>query len=152
MSARASLDPASRTPVRSAWVGVDFARDSPVRSTRAWLPLLTLALLVALAIAALRIDLIRTRYALARAAERERILIEEQRRLIVRKRSLRGPTGLAALAQDRGFAPIERALSLPDPMPSPETPARGLGRAAERALDRLPPVAAAAADPGSSSP
>ena len=66
--------------------------------------------------AAVRIDLIRTRYALASVMDVERALIEEQRNLIVRRRQLRDPVELAVQARARGFRPISVVLSLPDPI------------------------------------
>lgn len=112
---------------RPAWVGVDHSATRPRPRTRGLLPLLALALLVALGVAALRIDLIRTRYALATVMAEENALIEEQRELIVRKRQLRDPVELAVQARERGFRPPAQVFRLPDPL--------GAGAA-------LPPVAA----------
>ena len=69
----------------------------------------------ALGVAALRIDLLRTRYAVSAAMERENELIEEQRQLIVRRRQLRDPVELAVQARERGFRPPAHVVSLPDP-------------------------------------
>ena len=46
---------------KRAWIGVDFANFATNQPSRALLPLLVLALIVALGVASLRIDLIRTR-------------------------------------------------------------------------------------------
>ena len=73
------------------------------------------ALIAALGVGALRIDLIRTRYAMASALAEEKALIAEQRRLIVRRRQLRDPVELAVQARARGFQPAAGILSLPEP-------------------------------------
>jgi len=79
------------------------------------LPLLVLALITALGIEALRIDLIRIRYAMASVVKRESDLLEEQRELIVRRRQLRDPVGLAVAARARGFRPPHQIIVLRDP-------------------------------------
>ena len=102
------------------WVGFDFSEANDPRRARSLVPLLLVALIVALGIAALRIDLIRTRYAVAAAATAENALIEEQRALTARKRELRDPTVLAVKARERGFRPPAHAFSLPDPIVAAE--------------------------------
>jgi hypothetical protein len=100
---------------RQAWIGIDVS-SAPVRRTpRGLYPLFAVALLVALGVAAVRIDLLRTRYAVSAAMERENALIEEQRQLIVRRRQLRDPVELAVQARARGFRPPTHVVSLPDP-------------------------------------
>ncbi len=103
------------TEERGAWIGVDLSGEGRPRRARALVPLLILTLITALGIAALRIDLIRTRYALAAATERETTLIEEQRALIAHNRQLRDPVTLAVEARRRGFRPAARIFSVPDP-------------------------------------
>ena len=103
------------TEERGAWIGVDLSGEGRARRARALVPLLILTLITALGIAALRIDLIRTRYAMAAAAERENALIEEQRALVAHKRQLRDPVTLAVQARKRGFRPAARIFSVPDP-------------------------------------
>lgn len=102
-------------PDRNAWIGVDFARFGSRPVSRSWVPLAMLALLAALAVAALRIDLIRTRYALADALEREQTLISEQRALIAEQRRLREPTTQAARAGALGLRPAETVYFVVDP-------------------------------------
>ncbi|MAG32986.1 MAG: hypothetical protein CL908_19080 [Deltaproteobacteria bacterium] len=99
------------------WIGVDFSDSNDARSTTALLPLLVVALVSALGVAALRIDLIRTRYAMSTAMTEEKSLIEEQRALIVRRRQLRDPVELAIQAHQRGFRPSAHVLTLPEPLP-----------------------------------
>lgn len=106
---------------RRSWIGVDLARVSLAPRSRTFVPLIVVALVAALGVAALRIDLIRTRYALAANLAEEQTLMEEQRALIVRLRGLRDPSALAALAEERGFRPAERVIALTDPMPGPRT-------------------------------
>lgn len=103
---------------RQAWIGIDVSKE-PVRpAPRGLYPLFALAVLVALGVAAVRIDLLRTRYAVAAAMERENELIEEQRQLIVRRRQLRDPVELAVKARERGFRPPAHVVSIPDPAPA----------------------------------
>lgn len=103
---------------RPGWIGVDFARLTSAPPTRTFVPLVVIALLAALGVASLRIDLIRTRYALAANLEEEQRLTETRRALLVRLRGLRDPATLAALAEARGFRPADHVLSVADPMPS----------------------------------
>ena len=134
---------------RRSWIGVDLAKVSFAPRSRTFVPLIAVALLAALGVAALRIDLIRTRYALAANLEQEQSLLEEQRALIVTLRGLRDPSVLAALAQERGFRPAERVIALSDPMPGPITTtgpagplpdARGFAALEPRSADSLPAV------------
>jgi hypothetical protein len=94
---------------------VDYSAEHGSQRARKLLPLLALALIAALGISALRIDLIRTRYAMASVMAEEQLLIEEQRNLIVRRRQLRDPVELAVQARARGFQPLSVVLSLPEP-------------------------------------
>jgi hypothetical protein len=110
-SARRAPEPA---PPRS-WIGIDLSAGHGPRRMRALLPLLGLAAIAALGIAALRIDLIRVRYAVAAVMEREETLLEEQRALIVRRRQLLDPIELAVRARKLGFRPPAEVLALPEP-------------------------------------
>ena len=101
--------------IHGRWIGFDFSGEHDPRRARALVALLLVALVTALGIAALRIDLIRTRYAVAASMEAENRLIEEQRALIARKRQLRDPTALAIEARERGFRPPAHVFSIPDP-------------------------------------
>lgn len=116
--------PSPRSPgidpnrARQAWIGIDVSSDRVPRTPRGVYPLFAAAavvVLAALAVAAVRIDLIRTRYAVSAAMERENELIEEQRQLIVRRRQLRDPVELAVQARERGFRPPTHVVALPDP-------------------------------------
>ncbi len=142
--------PNSTRPIRSKgaheklpWIGVDFANFATRPPSRALLPLLVFALIVALAVASLRIDLIRTRYALAAAMEDEQKLIEEQHALIVAKRKGRDPITLAVLAHERGFRPASFQRSMADPMPSANATRSGLD------IPTLPSVSSGPPDMGS---
>ncbi|MEM9176717.1 MAG: hypothetical protein AAGC67_15945 [Myxococcota bacterium] len=104
---------------RRSWIGVDLAHVTRTPRSGTFVPLIAVALVAALGVAALRIDLIRTRYAMAAHLAQEQTLLEEQRALIVRLRGLRDPSTLAALARERGFRPAERVVVLTDPMPGP---------------------------------
>jgi hypothetical protein len=88
-------------------------RAEPAEKRR-WLPLaITGLLLTGLAVAALRIDLIRVRYGLADAVREEKALLEERRQALARMRTLRDPLRLARLAADRGLSRPERIVDLP---------------------------------------
>lgn len=97
------------------WAAFGFSGKNDPRRANALVPLLIVGLVTALGVAALRIDLIRTRYAVAASMEAEKSLIEEQRTLIARKRQLRDPTILAVEARKRGFRPPTHIFSIPDP-------------------------------------
>ena len=120
-------------PSPEKWIGIDFSGEKGARRVRKLLPLLVLALIVALGVSALRIDLIRTRYAMASALAEEEALIAEQRELIVRRRQLRDPVELAVQARARGFRPPSQIFSLPEPMSA--------GSATREAVLDLPSVA-----------
>ena len=108
--------PRGRRPARARadLVGRDFAQ--PRNRGRAWpaaLPaLLAGVLLAALAIAALRVDLIRVRYGLGQAMQQEKELLEQERALRARVGSLRDPIRLARLAPRHGLARPIRVLEL----------------------------------------
>lgn len=130
----------SETPRRKRdWIGFDFANFATSQPSSALLPLLVLSLIVALGLAALRIDLIRTRYALATAMADERRLIEEQHALIVRKLQGRDPKELAMLARERGFHPAKIARTLADPMPLAGAMTSGLESVARPSVASGPP-------------
>lgn len=129
-SGRGPSRPSARTPSkdegsraanagRQAWIGIDVSKDAVRPAPRGLYPLLAVAVVAALAIAAVRIDLLRTRYAVAAVLERENELIEEQRQLIVRRRQLRDPVALAVQARERGFRPPAQVVTLPDPPMGP---------------------------------
>jgi hypothetical protein len=113
-----SVAAASERP-RQAWVGIDLSGEPSRPAAQGAAPLIAIAFVLvlgaALAVAAVRIDLLRTRYAVSAAMERENALIEEQRQLIVRRRQLRDPVALAVQARKRGFRPPTHVVSLPDP-------------------------------------
>jgi hypothetical protein len=87
------------------WVGRDLARVQlgSERTSRPLVGLLIGALIAGMGLAALRIDILRLRYALADAIESEKTLLESQRVWTARKESLRDPARLAELARERGF-------------------------------------------------
>jgi len=131
---RIDVRPASEARAREEWIGIDFSGENDPRRLRKFLPLLILALVVALGVSTLRIDLIRIRYAMASALAEERALIAEQHRLIVRRRQLRDPVELAIQARARGFRPATQILSLPEPMIA--------GSVSARAVSNLSSIAA----------
>jgi hypothetical protein len=71
------------------------------------------ALLVALAMAALRVDLIRGRYEIGMGYHQEEQLNRRIARLTASMRELRDPARLGKFASDMGFVPPERLIDLP---------------------------------------
>ena len=105
---------------RSDLIGRDLAPIRSVANRRRLLPAaLVGALMAALCLAALRIDLIRQGYELAAAMREEQQLLEEHRVLTARVRSLRDPARLALLASRLDFERPERVIELG----APELPA-----------------------------
>jgi len=110
---RAQSEGARRRPAQ-ALVGRDLAPlHRAEERRRRLLPVLLVGGLVAtLGLTALRIDLIRQRYALAAAMREEKQLLEHRRMLTARVRGLRDPARLAAVARERGFVRPSSVLSL----------------------------------------
>lgn len=139
---RSAIPPKNQSDQRDSdprgWIGLDLARFGAQRPSRALLPLLIMGLVVALGVAALRIDLIRTRYALAAAMDQENALIAKQHELIVRKRQLRDPVELAVLARARGFQPADTVRTLTDPMPVPSAASPSLALNSPRQVASVP--------------
>jgi hypothetical protein len=106
----------ARRRAGSSWVGRDLAPlHRAAERRRRFLPVLLVGGLIAtLGLTALRIDLIRQRYALAAAMGEEKRLLEEERTLIAQVRSLRDPARLTALAQEMGFVRPAREIHLPN--------------------------------------
>jgi hypothetical protein len=95
-------------------VGRDFARVRAVGrlSTRRIAWLVGVAFGCALALAALRIDILRVRYALGEALGEEKALVQQQRQHTAALEGLRNPSRLVELAHERGFAPPEHVIDL----------------------------------------
>jgi hypothetical protein len=132
---------------RQAWIGIDVSSEPARRTPRGLYPLFAVAVLVALGVAAVRIDLLRTRYAVSAAMARESELIEEQRQLIVRRRQLRDPVELAMQARERGFRPPTHVVSLPDPTLGTQE-----SIVSPQPVVTTPSVAAVSVGPGNSAP
>jgi len=77
------------------------------------------AVLASLAVAAVRIDLIRVRYGLAEALEQEQALLQARREGLARLRTLRDPADLGAVARENGFVRPARIVDLPVAPPAP---------------------------------
>ena len=95
-------------------IGRDIA-GTPLRSSphRRLLPVAIVgALIAALCLAALRVDLIRQRYDLAEAMKTEKQLLEQKRLLTAQSRRLRNPARLARLAAERGFVRPARLIDI----------------------------------------
>ncbi len=98
-------------------VGRDFARVRLTASGIRARPLgwiLFTAFLCAFAIAVLRIDILRVRYALGQAVIEEKTLVQELRRESATLETLRDPARLAELAHERGFRRPDQILELED--------------------------------------
>ncbi len=79
-------------------------------------PALVAAVSVALGMAALRIDLIRTRYEIGMNYSSERNLNREIAGLTARMRELRDPLRLSQRAKALGFVPPQQVIDLPPPV------------------------------------
>ena len=104
-----------RRHARTEYVGRDLARvrlSGGGPTSRPLAALLIGALIAGMGLAALRIDILRLRYALAEAIEAEKGLLEDQRVWTAKKESLRDPTRLAELARERGFGRPTRVIDL----------------------------------------
>jgi hypothetical protein len=99
---------------RGNLAGRDLARvrTAPRSGRRLLATLITGALLAAFSLAALRIDILRLRYALADALAQEQVLLEEHRAATARLEALRDPARLAALADERGLSRPGRVIEL----------------------------------------
>jgi hypothetical protein len=99
---------------RSNLIGRDLARTRLTADVRRrWLPAALIGLLLAaLCLAALRIDGIRQRYALAAAMREEKQLLEERAVLTARMRGLRDPARLARHASRRDFRRPDHVIEL----------------------------------------
>lgn len=69
-------------------------------------------LIAGLGLAALRIDILRLRYALAEAVAEEKSLLEERRVWNARETTLADPARLAKIAEERGFAAPTQQIDL----------------------------------------
>jgi hypothetical protein len=103
-----------RRPTAGDLVGRDFARvRAPARlSARRIIWLVAIAFGCALALAALRIDILRVRYALGEAIREEKALVQQQRQQTAVLEGLRNPSRLVEAAQRLGFAPPVRVIDL----------------------------------------
>jgi hypothetical protein len=115
----------SRTPRGQSaadLVGVDFARVrvSGRSRRRLWLPAVLLgALVAAMGLAQLRLEILRLRYALGDATVELQALREERSRLSARLEGLRSPERLTKLARAHGLAPATRVIELDAPVSAP---------------------------------
>ena len=103
-----------RRPTPGDLVGRDFARvraSGRLSARRIAWPV-GIAFACALALAALRIDILRVRYALGEAIREEKALVQQQRQQTAELEGLRNPSRLVEVAQRLGFAPPERVIDL----------------------------------------
>lgn len=124
---------AERTSARAgdpgtSLIGFDVAKPPRRLRTRSWAPLVAAAVLGALFLAVLRMDVIRMRFSVAQAFEEGLRLEELKRELTVDMRQLRDPAILAHRARELGFRPAERLIDLDEtggegaPAPAASTP------------------------------
>ncbi len=97
------------------WIGRDLSRaQRRAGSDRHRLaPLVAGALLAALALASVRVEVIRLRYDLADAVAEEKTLLERHRTLTFTVRALRNPIRLSGFAERMGLAQPARVVELP---------------------------------------
>jgi hypothetical protein len=104
-----------RQPTSGDLVGRDFARvraGTARLSTRRIAWLVGIGFACALALAALRIDILRTRYALGAAIREEKTLVQQLRMETATLEALSHPSRLVEIAEKRGFAPPRRVIDL----------------------------------------
>lgn len=106
---------------RLGLIGRDLADASGSLSARRMLPFLVAVLVVALGVTAVRIELVRVRYALGAATLEEQRLLDEERSLTARRRQLRDPVHLAREATKRGFVRPEHLVDVPGHATSDES-------------------------------
>ena len=105
---------------RGNLAGRDLARvrTAPRSRRRLLALLLTGALLAGFSLVALRIDILRLRYALADALAQQQVLLEEHRVATARLEALRAPARLTSLADARGFSQPRRVIELAPAQPA----------------------------------
>lgn len=119
-SARAARNPAV------GLIGLDVSRPPLRLRPRSWVPLVAAAVVGAMFLAVLRMDVIRMRFALAQSFAEELRLEDVKRERTVRMRQLRDPAVLARNARRLGFRRAERLIDLdrvggpPAMAPAPE--------------------------------
>jgi hypothetical protein len=101
---------AGREELRRDW----SARKKPGQRRMVWAPLVVVLVLSLLPLAALRISIIRTGYALGAVLQRETELRTRERSAAVAVRIERDPRKLRELAVHLGFARPERLIDLAD--------------------------------------
>jgi hypothetical protein len=82
-----------------------------------WAPIFAATVISLLALAALRVSILRTRYALGETLQRETELLGRERSAAVAAREERDPHRLRELAAERGFGRPERVIDLSAPEP-----------------------------------
>jgi len=120
---------------------------APGALLRQWaLPCVVGALVAALALTALRVDLLRARYGLAEAVREEQALRLEESELTVELRRLRDPARLAELAREQGFVRPDRVIEVAAPAADP-------GREpADRNASAPAQISASVSSPGAARP
>jgi hypothetical protein len=110
---------------RVTLIGLDVSRPPMRLKTRSWAPLAAAALMGALLLAVLRVDVIRIRFGLAERLAEELRLEDLKRQLTVEMRTLRDPAVLSRRARDLGFERATNLIDLPThgaPLPRHESP------------------------------
>ena len=90
------------------------ARRKPGQRRTIWAPIFVVLVLSVLSLAALRISILRSGYALGATLQRETELRERERSAAVAVRIERDPHKLRELAARQGFARPERVIDLAD--------------------------------------
>lgn len=107
--------PNSKSPrnSRAALIGLDVSRMPGRLKTRSIAPAVVAAVVGALFLTVLRIDVIRVRFGLQESLAAELRLEEKKRRLTVEMRELRDPAQLSRRARELGFRRAEYLIDLP---------------------------------------
>ncbi len=93
-------------------IGLDVATPPGRLRTSSWAPVVVAAVIGAMFLAVLRMDVIRMRFTLAGTFEEELRLKQLKRELTVDMRQLRDPAVLARRARERSFRRAERLIDL----------------------------------------
>jgi hypothetical protein len=90
------------------------AARKPARRRMAWMPLVVVAAIALLSVAALRVSILRLGYALPETLQHATVLRSRERSAAVAAREQRDPHKLRELAAQQGFTRPDRVIDLSD--------------------------------------
>ena len=119
---RAEREPAGRLDL----IGVDMASEFRGPRNQTIVPAIAAVVIACLTLVGLRMDVVRMRYASAKALTLERQLLDEKRLITVSLLRLREPKLLSVRAEKLGFTTPDRVIPL-TARPKHDTPRVGAG-------------------------